>query len=55
MSSAQRLLAAIRSGLQSQRPPFHAPTAHTNYGHAAPSTTLSAFGATGEKFEKFDV
>lgn len=49
MSSAQRLLATIRSGLQSQWPPLHAPTAHTNY--AAPPTTFSTFGATGEEIE----
>lgn len=47
MSSAQRLLAAIRSGLQSQWTPLHAPTAHTNY--ATPPTALSTFGATGEE------
>lgn len=47
MSSAQRLLAALRSSLQFERSSLHA-AAHTNNGDAAPSTALSTFGATGE-------
>lgn len=47
MSSAQRVLAALRSSLQLERSSLHA-AAHTNNGDAAPSTALSTFGATGE-------
>lgn len=55
MSSAQRLLAAICSGLQSERPSLHASTAHTNNGNATPPTALSTFNATGERKMSFDV